>query len=74
MKLDNEGKIDITNDSEYLNLKSFYEETEAKLLDTDYFHCLLGKSFEDVTKNDNDNENEDNNDDDDVEDSDSLDE
>ena len=31
----------------YLSWKSFYEDIEGKLLDPDYFHCILGKNFDD---------------------------
>lgn len=39
-------KIDVSDSSQYIDLKNFYEETESKLVDPDYFHCLLGKTFE----------------------------
>jgi hypothetical protein len=42
-----EYNIDLNKNENYLSLKSFYEEVETKLLDSDYFHCLLGKTFDD---------------------------
>jgi hypothetical protein len=45
----NEGKIDITSDIQYLKLKDTYKATEGKLMDVDYFRCLLGKNFEEVS-------------------------
>lgn len=38
---------DLKTMDSYISLKKTYEETERKLLDPDFFHCTLGKSFED---------------------------
>jgi hypothetical protein len=45
-----EGGNGVKSLEEYETLKKLYDETESKLLDPDYFHCLLGKSFEEVSK------------------------
>jgi hypothetical protein len=45
-----ETNIDFSSHEEYLTLKRLYEDTEKKLLDSDYFHCLLGRSFEELSK------------------------
>ncbi len=37
----------ITNDPMFISLRNAYSEAEQKLIDTDYFHCLLGKTFDD---------------------------
>ncbi len=38
--------IDLTNNAEYDDLKKFYYETEAKLIDPDVFFSVLGDNFE----------------------------
>ena len=43
----NEYGLDLSHNENYLSLKNFYEEIQTKLLDPDYFHCLLGKTFDD---------------------------
>lgn len=40
-------EVDLNNFESYTTLRKFYEETERKLLDPDYFHCMLGKNFDD---------------------------
>lgn len=42
-----QGIYDVTTLDNHKNLKKLYEETERKLIDPDYFHCMLGKNFED---------------------------
>ncbi len=42
-----ENGLNLSNNENYLSLKYFYAEVENKLIDPDYFHCLLGKSFDD---------------------------
>ncbi len=39
--------LDLKNNEKYLSLKTYYKEVEDKLVDPDYFHCLLGESFDD---------------------------
>jgi hypothetical protein len=49
-KLVNEDKIDIASNIDYLRLKEQYEATEENFSDIDFFHCLLGKEFDEITK------------------------
>lgn len=58
------NNIDIANDEHFKSLKSFYEDLDNKLIDPDYFHCLLGREFENQcpeVNEDEDEEEEDNN-------------
>jgi hypothetical protein len=41
----------VNEDEEIQQLKSCYNDVEKKLLDVDYFRCLLGKKFEDPCPN-----------------------
>lgn len=43
------NNLNLSNDESYISLRTFYEETECKLIDTDYFHCILGKNFENTS-------------------------
>ena len=52
----NEKQIDLDSNEEYVSLKAYYHEIEEKMLDPDYFHCILGKKFEDEGHILNDNE------------------
>ncbi len=38
--------LQLEQSEEIKKLKEIYEETQAKLVDSDYFLCLLGKNFE----------------------------
>jgi len=47
------GKVNkdaLEKDTDYLDLKSNYEELEKKLIDPDFFFLTLGENFEDVPK------------------------
>jgi hypothetical protein len=49
-KMVNEEKIDIASDVNYSKLREQYEATEENFTDIDYFHCLVGKEFDEITK------------------------
>jgi hypothetical protein len=46
-ELINENTLNSNNNGNFISLKAFYEEVENKLIDNDYFHCLLGNNFDD---------------------------
>ena len=44
----NKRNIDLLSESAmYTSLKKAYSDAEDKLIDTDFFYCLLGENFED---------------------------
>jgi hypothetical protein len=49
-KLVNEEKVDIASDINYSKLKEQYEVAEENFTDIDFFHCLVGKEFNEITK------------------------
>lgn len=56
--IDNSGKVEnMKSLDSYINLQKTYEDTEKKLLDPDYFHCILGKNFEDKCPESEDEQN-----------------
>ena len=44
--IEKNSNLDLTNNAEYDELKKFYNETEAKLIDPDVFFSVLGDNFE----------------------------
>jgi hypothetical protein len=37
--------LNLTHNGYYIALKDFYNDVENRLIDRDYFHCLLGKDL-----------------------------